>query len=112
MRLVDLHLNGDGTGLARDKTDYPTSASHCAHCEEAIVPGDLVAPANDGAVLFHTECMLRMVVASVGHQLGRCSCHGGTEDDPPGMTVREAALAAVELYERNRSRPAAEGNGV
>ena len=52
-----------------------------------------------------------MVVGSVGHQLGRCSCFGGDEDDPPGMTVREAALAAVDLYERNRSRPAAGGDG-
>jgi hypothetical protein len=35
-----------------------------------------------------------MALGSVGHQKGTCSCHGGTEEDPPEMTKRQAAVAA------------------
>jgi len=54
----------------------------------------------------HRECFLRGVYGSVGHQLGRCSCHGGPglEDGPEDMTMREAARAAVKLFERLRGR--------
>lgn len=77
-----------------DEPLYP----ECPHCGEAILPWDGRIPTNDGALLFHRECLLRAVVGSVGHQLGRCPCYGGDEDDPPGMTAREAARAAAELF--------------
>lgn len=43
----------------------------------------------------HLECWVRAGVGSVGHLRGRCSCYGGTEEDPDGLTLREAARAAV-----------------
>ena len=66
----------------------------CPHCLEPIAPGEKTLATDCGQVLYHRECLLRMVVGSVGHLVGRCSCFGGSEDDPPGMTAA-----------RRRSRP-------
>ena len=70
----------------------------CQYCGEEILPGgrsDAVCNAD-----YHIECAFRGVGGSVGHILKRCSCYGGTEEDPPGMTKREAAKAALELYRK------------
>lgn len=76
----------------------------CSHCDELIEAGDsgmwqahieLDRPHAVGRPV-HRECVIRSIVGSVGHQEGRCSCFGGTEEDPPGMTKREAARAAAE----------------
>lgn len=49
----------------------------------------------------HFACRLRMILGSVGHIEGRCSCYVTPgEEDPPGLTRREAAIAAVAAYER------------
>lgn len=48
----------------------------------------------------HRECMFRLVVGSVGHQLELCYCHGGDMEDPPGISLREAARMALELSQR------------
>jgi hypothetical protein len=53
---------------------------------------------GDGRI--HHECLIRAVVGSVGHQLRRCSCYGGDEEDPPGLTKREAARLAAETHEQ------------
>jgi hypothetical protein len=45
-----------------------------------------------------------MTIGSVGHQTCRCACFGGTEEDPPGMTKRMAALSAFKLWEARRGR--------
>lgn len=89
--------------ITRDipKIDTPVGDT-CIHCEEPIGEGDDGIRYANGPVA-HYECQLRSVVGGVNHILGRCSCCGGTEDpDPPGMTRREAAKAAVRLYERRR----------
>jgi hypothetical protein len=72
----------------------------CAWCGEPVVPGEfgVVMPYLGGdvqEVAIHRECHLRQVLGSVGHQKGKCACFGGGEDDPPGMTRRDAARAAV-----------------
>lgn len=82
----------------------------CLHCHEPIVAGDRgflrLTMTLRGAQLepTHRECDLRGVVGSVGHLQGRCSCFGGNEEDPPGMTAREAAQAVwdhiVEGHDR------------
>jgi hypothetical protein len=64
----------------------------CQYCNEPILEGELAAGA------LHRECAVRMVAGSVGHQLGLCSCHGGTDEDPPGISRREAARQALQLY--------------
>lgn len=75
------------------------------HCGEEVREGE---PARDMPVVYtcgaceveriHLECVLRMAVGSVGHQRRECSCFGGTKDDPEGMTRREAARAACDLF--------------
>ncbi len=76
----------------------------CPHCGEDILPWDDQRTTNDGTLPFHAECLIRSIVGSVGHQLGRCSCFGGNEDDPRGMTLREAAQAARDLFDRRNSQ--------
>jgi hypothetical protein len=89
----------------------------CSWCEEVIVAGDQGFVIPCGQVLLdedkdgvfdklaptfrpiHLDCFLREIYGSVGHQTKQCSCHGGTQEDPDGMTKREAAAAAVRLYE-------------
>lgn len=66
----------------------------CAWCVE---PKDPNLPGS-----MHPECTFRAVCGSVAHIEGRCSCFvpGSTETDPPGMTKRQAARAAVEARRR------------
>lgn len=75
----------------------------CLHCGEPVMAGDAKTHtyiSSEGPRPVHHECAARAVLGSVGHQMGRCSCHGGTEEDPPGMTKREAARAALLLFQR------------
>jgi len=73
----------------------------CAWCGEPVgecaVKSNLIATDGVKRIAFHTECHLRQIFGSVGHQRGLCSCNGGpgTMDDPPGMTKHEAAWAAT-----------------
>jgi hypothetical protein len=79
----------------------------CKHCDEEIDRDELVAvPSRRGIVLvsvphgFHLECWMRLTIGSVGHQLKVCSCFRGdgeVYDDPPGLSVRDAAIAAFDL---------------
>lgn len=71
----------------------------CAHCQEPIIAGD--SGWILGNYVFHHDCHMRGIVGSVAHQEKRCSCYvpGSTEDDPPGMTRRRAAQAAVALWQ-------------
>jgi hypothetical protein len=81
----------------------PIGAS-CTHCDEVFVEGDdgFEVPWLGGAAYMHRECHLRQVLGSVSHIWKRCSCYvpGATCGDPEGMTLREAAHAAVVEYER------------
>jgi hypothetical protein len=47
---------------------------------------------------------MRAIIGSVAHVEHRCSCFvpGSTESDPPGMTRREAANAAVKLWQEQQ----------
>lgn len=86
-------------------------ASICHSCEHEPTPvgticggcGEAIEKSDNGVsmpvdTVMHLECFLRSVLGSVGHQKKTCSCYGGNEEDPPGMTLREAAKAAVELW--------------
>lgn len=94
-----------------DVETCPTPAGKpCLWCDENIVDGDkgfLVGCCEEidksGEAPYHRECMLRSIFGSVGHQKKKCSCFGGTEEDPPEMTKREAAKAATELYTKQYS---------
>jgi hypothetical protein len=71
----------------------------CSWCEEPIGPLDM-GTINFIGQATHYECQMRSLGGSVGHQLGKCSCFGGNEEDPPGMTRREAAIAALRMMSR------------
>lgn len=77
----------------------------CLHCDEPIEADDtgtveIVLDSKLDTFLkpLHYECRLRTAVGSIGHMKGLCSCYGGTEEDPPGMTKREAAIAAARYW--------------
>lgn len=81
----------------------------CGSCGEPIAEGDsgMIMPCLAyaaggpvaGELVQHIECAARQALGSVGHQLQRCHCYGGTEDDPPGLSRRAAARAAWDLAE-------------
>ena len=94
-------------GPAKFKKDYETQVSTpigalCLHCEEAVKEGDLGTVDGSGRPT-HYECLMRGAVGSVGHQKRLCSCFGGTEEDPPGMTRRQAAIAACRMWDEAHS---------
>ena len=71
----------------------------CPHCDEEIT-GDDFDFSTANKIRFHLNCFLRGIIGSVAHIEKRCSCFvpGSDEADPPGMTKRQAAEAAVKLY--------------
>lgn len=71
----------------------------CHWCEEPIRGAELATASCNAADQWnHYECGLRSIAGSVGHQRKRCSCYGGTEEDPPGAGRREAARAAAAYF--------------
>jgi hypothetical protein len=76
----------------------------CARCDEPIDDGTEAAIPHireyEIEILhYHPECRLRMMIGGLNHLLGRCTCCGGTEPpDPPEMSRRQAALAAVAAW--------------
>jgi hypothetical protein len=83
-------------------------ADFCEHCHEEIVEGDAIISCNNGEVLTHHNCGLRGIIGSLAHLEKRCSCFvpGAEETDPPGMTRRQAADAAVDLWRRTKGKGA------
>ncbi len=69
----------------------------CVYCNEEILPGER---ADNKGSDFHPECLFRAVAGSVAHLQRRCSCFvpGSREGDPPGLTRRQAAAAALAYY--------------
>lgn len=47
---------------------------------------------------YHLECHLRQVLGSYGHLTKQCSCHGGSLEDPPELSRRQAALLAYLTF--------------
>ena len=83
----------------------------CLECEEPVLDHELpeaqkttlLTESGGQKRLMHRECWNRSIFGSVNHQMKKCMCFGGTEnEDPPGMTKREAAIAACKLFESNR----------
>lgn len=82
----------------------------CLHCGELIVDGDqgIVIPHCGNNTItrapLHCDCHIRMIVGSIGHQLGVCSCKGGNLEDPPEMSTREAARFAADHFRTHGKR--------
>lgn len=80
-----------------EECDLPQGV--CMYCDEPFEPGDSGFLYCNGPAV-HLECGMRQVVGGVNHQLGLCTCCGGTlGTDPPGLTPREAARAAWKLFQ-------------
>jgi hypothetical protein len=78
----------------------------CLRCGEPFAPHEYGIMTQcieaDGALASaarHRECEMRAIIGSVGHLLRKCSCYGGNEEDPPGLSERDAARALVEVWE-------------
>lgn len=82
----------------------PPVGQPCEHCGDAIEADDSGTIDRTGRVVHH-ECTMRSIVGSVGHQKKLCSCFGGTEEDPPGMSRHDAAKAALALFMSTKARP-------
>jgi hypothetical protein len=77
----------------------------CIWCDEIITPDEMrTAQHYLSGQSVHYECGLRSAVGSVGHQKKECSCYGGDQEDPPGSTRRQAAVAAMEYF-YSKTRP-------
>lgn len=83
------------------QADTPVG-TRCMYCTEEVVQGDMGTMDSTGVVLHH-ECQFRMVVGSLAHQQRRCSCYGGVDAElPEGMSLREEAREAMQLFEYNQ----------
>jgi hypothetical protein len=90
-----------------ERVSVPVGAC-CDWCGERIVGGDDGYMHGSGEIMvYHADCQVRAVVGGANHQIGKCTCCGGSSPpDPPGLTKREAASMAVLLWEqRRRSKP-------
>lgn len=76
----------------------------CPHCDEAIDGVPRYVPDAAGArMAWHDACFRRLVIGGLNHLRGDCSCCGGSEPpDPPELSRRQAALAAVAYFESRR----------
>lgn len=79
-----------------------TRPFRCHWCDELVLPGDLRHALLPG---YHYACALRAALGSIGHVQGTCGCYvkdGSAEDDPPGLTRRQAArlVAAWVRYQQ------------
>jgi hypothetical protein len=87
----------------------------CPWCDEPILPDDPKVPILGVEVrprsleitpihsFMHMNCSLRQVYGSIGHQLKKCGCYGGSEWDPQDMTKRQAADAAVAHWRNHNA---------
>ncbi len=115
-----------GAPVCRDSEAVTTPVGEaCAWCREAIVAGDdgFVVPTlglaprqasnesqglvvdrsalEKSAAVYHHDCFLRTIVGGLNHQLGQCTCCGGAAPpDPPDLSLREAARAAVAVWRK------------
>jgi hypothetical protein len=81
----------------------PPVGKVCEWCGEPIAATDSGVVYANGPVS-HRECFRRAVLGSIAHLERKCSCSvpGSTENDPPGMSRREAARLVDKWVEGNR----------
>lgn len=101
--------NNDPPFHIDDLERMPIPVGHkCDQCEEAITGTEfgvelpLIGNPLRNTVLYHYECHARQVIGSVSHLERKCKCFvpGSECGDPSGMTRREGAKAALELFIR------------
>lgn len=91
-----------------ERIDTPL-LTRCIWCDEPIAPDDdglvlpfggrLDAQASQHAA-YHYACFRRTLIGGVNHVRRRCACYGGdAPPDPPELSCREAAQAALDAWE-------------
>ena len=75
----------------------------CLWCEEFFRPGDTRTPdpvyTPVGPRFQHIECAVRSIVGGLNHLNGLCCCCGGKlPPDPEGVSRREAAQMAYQVF--------------
>ena len=97
-------------GLDYERTVAPIGEP-CLHCAEPIQHGDRGLRMQPELQPVHLECLQRMLLGSVAHQRGTCFCYGGSGEDDPALSRRQAALAAAAEFERGQRCPECGGIG-
>jgi hypothetical protein len=95
--------HGWNSALNADNPRVPIPVGQaCFHCTELITEQDDGFQDYVGHP-FHRNCFLRLICGSVAHIERRCSCFvpGSECHDPEGMTLRQAADAAVAAMRRD-----------
>jgi hypothetical protein len=95
----DLHLLLDDFPIpttALDTARFREIDLECVYCGECCheTDPDTHVLLTDCRRILHYACHVRLTAGSIGHQTGRCPCFGGDEEDPPGISIRQAALIA------------------
>jgi hypothetical protein len=98
--------------MQTEDADILFRPGYCPYCNEEIKPGE---PLGIGITPpHHRECLIRAVAGSAGHQLGACHCYLKNSvaiEDPPHLTLREAAKLAYEIFQILSQKAEAEANG-
>lgn len=97
-------------------TDTPIGKP-CDWCEEIFIAADrgvsvprlniVIAGREEDEetrAYYHFNCFLRSIIGSVAHLEGKCTCCGGSSHEPPGLTRRQAADAAVLLFHQKQKK--------
>lgn len=95
-------IDASRTWLEMRKSMVEAGVLVCDWCKEPIE-----GEPSDQRLLcatMHPECLIRAVIGSLEHQRGVCSCYGGTERDPPELTVRQAAKLAADNFHEHQKR--------
>lgn len=74
----------------------------CLRCHEPVLPTDQRQYYANRPEPVHHACWMRPIIGSVAHLAQRCSCYvpGAAEGDDPALTRRQAAEAALALWEQ------------
>lgn len=69
---------------------------NCSWCGEPVTDAERHPQLSE----LHYACGIRSVIGSVAHIRRRCCCYveGSFENDPPGMTRRQAANEALLAF--------------
>lgn len=100
--------------LAADLEHIDTPVGcECGWCGEPIAADDsgvtmpyVPSVGQVTRMAYHFECHARSVIGSIAHQQRRCICFGGAvdENDPPGISKRQAAREALAYFRRSMHR--------
>ena len=85
--------------ICQESPKCDTPSEPCVHCAEHF--RETESGIRDyNHMPMHIECFVRLFAGSAAHQLQMCTCYGGTWEDPPELSVHEAARLAFDIASR------------